>query len=259
MPDIGQPESVKVVERRLDGQFQGGGRAGEQPAKKVTASYEEAAKAQPADDRITILGIPVEQITPATKAALGSLIAEINHLRGQVKRYEKNIPRKSGTADGRVMEPEVFFRALSAAFGQPAPAGAAWTLVLVHVPTYEDVRRSSGLLAANGVLADVGQRLQEFQLAFPSMSPDAGAPPTSLSFASIGYVGGSNLAALTTLALDYDTDALAQAVRTHLTTGGYAVSGIDMALVIKVAAATIGAGESATLALGRADHLLRSG
>jgi hypothetical protein len=47
-------------------------------------------------------------------------------------------------------------------------------------------------------------------------------------------------------------------VRAHLTGSGYVVGGIDMALEIRVAASPVGAGESALLALGRADHLLRT-
>lgn len=150
MPDITQPQTVQAVERRLEGQAQGGRAQGgaHLPAGKVAADYEEAAKGQPADDRITILGIPVEQITPATQAALGGLVAEIDHLRGVVKRLERSADR------------------------EPA--------------------------------------------------------------------------------------ALASAVRTHLTAAGYVVNGIDMALAVRTAAAAIGTGESAVLALGRADHLLRA-
>ncbi len=96
MPDITQPQTVATVERRLEGRSQGGGRAPvpEQSAKKVAANYEEAAKAQPADDRITILGIPIEQITPATQAALGGLVSEINYLRGVVSRQERSGVKK---------------------------------------------------------------------------------------------------------------------------------------------------------------------
>ena len=54
------------------------------------------------------------------------------------------------------------------------------------------------------------------------------------------------------------TDAVAKAVRLQLSAGGYAVGGIDMALAISVAVAAAGDGESALLALGRADHLLRT-
>lgn len=263
MPDITQPETVRIVERRLEGRSQGG-HAGvaEKPAKKVVANYEEAAKAKPSDDRITILGIPVDQITPATQAALGGLVAEINFLRGMVKRHEKPGPRKPDNQNSAILEPEGFVRALGAALAQPAPGDSNWVLLLVHVPTYEDIRRSSGLLAANGVLADVAQRLKDYRI--DPADPAAGtalemAAAMASSFTVMGYAGGSNLGALTTLPSDQDASVFARSVRAQLTASGYLVSGIEMALVIKTAAAPIGAGESATLALGRADHLLRTG
>lgn len=250
MPDITQQDAVRTVERRLDGRSQGGGGGADQPAKRVAASYEEVAKTQPADDRITILGIPVEQITPATQAALGGLVAEINYLRGVVKRHDRSGTRKPDASSAAILEPEGFMHALGGALAAPAAQGSAWALLLVHVPTYEDIRRSSGLLAANGVLADVAQRLKEFR-----MDPGSAATP----FAVLGYAGGSNIAALTLLSVQQEGEAVARSVRGHLTASGYLVSGIEMALVIRTAAAVIGAGESATLALGRADHLLRTG
>lgn len=266
MPDITQPETVKTVERRLEGRSQGGAPGGkpggaEQPARKVVANYEEAAKAKPSDDRITILGIPVEQITPATRAALGGLVAEINFLRGVVRRLETPSARKPDNQGVGVLEPEMFVKALGALLAQPPSAGAVWTLLLVHVPTYEDIRRSSGLLAANGVLADVAQRLRDFRPVPPDQAAGTVmemAAAMANAFAVLGYVGGSNLAGLTALPADSDPAALARSVRAHLTASGYLVSGIDMALVIKVAAAPVGPGESATLALGRVDHLLRT-
>ena len=252
MPDITQQDPVRSVERRLDGRPQGGGHTGgsDQPAKKVAASYEEVAKTQPTDDRITILGIPVEQITPATQAALGGLVAEINYLRGVVKRQDRSGARKAEASTAVIVDPDSLMKALGGALAAPPPAGCAWALLLVHVPTYEDIRRSSGLLAANGVLADVAQRLREFRM-------DIGAPASPFSL--LGYAGGSNLAALTALMADQPSEGVARNVRAHLTASGYLVSGIEMSLVIRTAVAAIGAGESATLALGRADHLLRTG
>jgi len=252
MPDITQQDPVMSVERRLDGRPQGGGHAGgsDQPAKKVTASYEEVAKTQPTDDRITILGIPVEQITPATQAALGGLVAEINYLRGVVKRQDRSGARKSEASTAVIVDPDSLMKALGGALAAPPPAEHAWALLLVHVPTYEDIRRSSGLLAANGVLADVAQRLREFRM-------DIGAPASPFSL--LGYAGGSNLAALTALTADQPGEGVARNVRAQLSASGYLVSGIEMSLVIRTAVAAIGAGESATLALGRADHLLRTG
>ena len=70
MPDIVQPETVAVVQRRLEGQGQGKDAPRGQPSKKVAATYQEVARSKPADDRITILGIPIDQITPATQASM---------------------------------------------------------------------------------------------------------------------------------------------------------------------------------------------
>lgn len=277
MPDILQHEGVPTVERRLEGQNQSGGRpqARAQPSQKVAATYQEVARAKPADDRITILGIPVEQITPSTQAALAGLVAEINHLRNVVRRHERAGDRRAaGQAnDAPVLEYETFVRMLGATLGQPPGEGNTWVIVLVHVATYEDIRRSSGLLAANGALADVAHRLKEVRLstAAPSIAPIAtdaapdGAPPslaavasTAVPFVLLGYVGGSNLAAVTALPTEaFHAPSVSQAVRSHLS-GGYVVAGIDMALAISVAAAAVGANESPLLALGRADHLLRS-
>ena len=148
-----------------------------------------------------------------------------------------------------IVDPDGLMRALSGALSAPAPAGDAWALLLVHVPTYEDIRRSSGLLAANGVLADVAQRLKDFKM-------DLGAPGSPFSL--LGYAGGSNLAALMALTPEQATDDIARSARAHLTATGYLVSGIEMSLVIRTAVAVIGPGESATLALGRADHFLRT-
>jgi hypothetical protein len=273
MPDIMQPDTLPAVERRLDGRSQGGGKDAPrgQPSKKVAETYAEAARTKPFDDRITILGIPVEQITPSTQAALAGLVAEINHLRNVVKRHERAAEKRGGAQavqnqqlDGGILEPEAFQRVLGATLSQPAGEGMTWITVLVHVSTYEDIRRSSGLLAANSALADVAHRLNEIRL---STAPDAILPvsnPTSadaatVPFVLLGYVGGSNLAAVTAVPLDgLDTAAVARAVYQQLTSGGYNVGGIDMALAISTAATPVGTGESPLLALGRVDHLLRS-
>jgi len=275
MPDITQHESAQPIQRRLEGQSQGGGSAllRHQPSRKIAESYQEAARALPLDDRITILGIPVEQITPVTQAALAGLVAEINHWRNVVKRLERSVDKRLQT-DSAVLEPEAFMRALATTLGQPAGPGQSWVIVLAHVSTYEDIRRSSGLLAANSTLADVAYRLKDVQWAHepereepPPPPPVARGkkqvavpppPPLPPAFQVLGYAGGSNLAGVIAVPdAMLDTAFIAKTVREHLA-GGYVVGGIDMALAITVAAAAVGNGESPLLALGRADHLLRT-
>ena len=38
------------------------------PPRKVVESYQETERSRPLDDRVTIIGIPIEQITPSTQA-----------------------------------------------------------------------------------------------------------------------------------------------------------------------------------------------
>ncbi len=265
MPDIVQQDPVAVVQRRLEGQGQG--RAGAkdaprgQPSKKVAASYQDVVRAKPVDDRITILGIPVEQITPVTQAALAGLAAENNHLRNVVKRHERAFDKRAAgqPAEAAILEPEAFLGTLGATLTQSAGAGMTWVVVFVHVATYEDIRRSMGLLAANGALTDVAHRLKDLRLSTASTVPVGTTltEMTTVPFVVLGHAGGSNLGALTALPEDgLDTMAVIKKVREHLLTGVYVVGGIDMALAMSVAA--VGAGESPLLALGRVDHQLRT-
>ena len=254
MSDIPHSETVKVVEPRLEGQGNGGGR--EQPARKAAASYAEAARTRTDDDRITILGIPFEQITPATQAALAGLVAEINYLRGLVKRLERSTRRPSDTEPPTsILEPGALLRAVDGVLAQTPEAGASWVLVLVYVSTYADIRRSSGVLAANATMADVAQRLREMEFR-PTARGSAGHTATQ-RFDVLGYAGGGTLAGVVALPIaDLDPDLLAEDVRTKLLASAYTVAGIDMTLAISTAAAPVGVGESALLALARTDHLL---
>lgn len=250
MPDIPQPDTVKTVERRLDGQPKGQGALARPQPRKQVETYAETERVTPRDDRITILGIPFEQITPATQAALAGLVAEINYLRGLVKRYERG-PRKSDDA-AAILEPAAFGRALDAQLAAEPAEGDTWVAVMVHVATYEDIRRSSGVLAANATLADVAARLRDVEL------PLGEGRTARLS--CMGYAGGSNLAGVMALPQqDLNTDAVAGFVRGKLLNGAYNVAGIEMALAISTAAAAVGAGESGLLALARTDHLLLRG
>ena len=247
MPDIPQPDTVTTVERRLDGQSGGQGAPGRPQPRKQVATYAETERVTPRDDRITILGIPFEQITPATQAALAGLVAEINYLRGLVKRYERG-PRKGDEA-AAILEPTAFGRALDAQLAAEPAEGDTWVAVMVHVATYEDIRRSSGVLAANATLADVAARLRDIEL---PVGEGRGA-----RLLCMGYAGGSNLAGVMALPQqDLDTTAVAGFVKGKLLAGAYNVAGIDMALAVSVAAAAVGAGESGLLALARTDHLL---
>jgi hypothetical protein len=262
MPDIGQPTYVAQV-RPDDGRPQGQGRnPSGPPPKKVAETYGETAKAKPLDDRITILGIPAEQITPATQAALATLVAEVNFLRGSVRRLENAAARKDPKAAGDVLPFDILVNELGRAFAEPRPPDVARVLVLAYLTTFEVVRRSSGLLAANTLLADLAQRLLSAEFTAQAPAATAAPPPAhgpgQFRFRVVGYAGGSSLAGLAELPLaSLDETHVARQVRDQLLERGFDVGGIEMAADVAVAAVVVSASDGGLTAIGRADHLLR--
>lgn len=258
MSDIAQPGSVVVVQRRQHGSAQGGGRDPGPPAKKVVETYQEIDRAKPTEDRITILGIPAEQITPATHAALASLIGEINFLRSMVQRLER-------AAAGGAPRPATdrAFDGLSAAASAPLSEHIIRVLVLGYLNTFEDVRRSSGLLAAKGLLADVFSRFAavEVLLVPPATSTVVAAQavaPLPLAADASGLVGGAGMAAVYSVTREaLDETAMAQQVRDAALTEAYVVSGVEMTVSLTVGAVAMGRDEGLVTALGRVDHLVR--
>jgi len=265
MTDIAQPATVALVRARDEGRSQGGGRDPGPPPKKVAEAYQENAKAKPVDDRITILGIPAEQITPATQAALASLVAEVNFLRSAVRRLEGGAvlsKRDALPAEGELVPADLLPFQLTRFISSPAPEGVSRVLVLAHVSTFEDVRRSSGLLAANSLLADLAQRMSRAEFA-PAPPPDPSETivphtPGQFRLRIMGFAGGSSLAGIAELpAHTIDETYVSRAVRRRCLEIGLNVGGIAMSVALSVAAVVVSPNEGGLTALARADHLLR--
>ncbi len=250
MPDIPQPTGLPGVDTRTDRRRQGGGDGRSPAARRAAETYQEADRARPFDDSVTIIGIPIEQITNSTRAALAGLVAENATLRAQVRRLETRLPAGAAPA---MLDREPFLASFTELTGTPAGPGLAWSLFLIHVETYEDIRRSSGVLAANTVLADVGQRLRDVHLTWPVEGPAA----TTVPMACLGAIGGLTLVALASTPLDAELPVLCHQIRDQLSATGYDVAGLSMALAMKVAGATISRAESPLLAIARVDHLTR--
>jgi hypothetical protein len=260
MSDISQPAAATLVQRRLDGGSQGTGRdPSAPPAKKVVETYKETDRAKPVDDRITILGIPAEQITPATHAALASLVAEINFLRGLVQRHERSARPGAVPAP----KPDAALDSLAAALTAPVHPDDSRVMVLAYLNTFDDVRRSSGLLAAKTLLADVFTRFEAVQIA--PTRPIEGQPqqgrvinPEPAVLLSPTLVGGAGMAGIFNLpSISVDDTAIAHQVRDTILTEGFLVSGIEMSVSLAVGAAVASRGEGLLTLLGRVDHMIR--
>ncbi len=247
MSEISSPQGIVNVqwqeEKAADDQEQ---KRQDPPASKVAETYEENARA--VSDHITILGIPVELMTSQVQAMIGGLVSETAFLKSKIKRIE----RKSEGTEGPLLEGAHFLNALGQSLNQGPSAGSVSELVLVTVNTFEDIRKSSGILAANTVLADVAAHIAESEL------------PAS----PVGLVGGPMVGALLTYkeaeglsanaSEETEPTATADHVRTILESTSYTVSGLDMDLSFRVAAARVEPGQSALHAIGQVDHVLRS-
>jgi hypothetical protein len=261
MNDISQPVGVGLVKTREDGRGQGNARDPGNQARKAAEAYQSTNKNKPVDDRITILGIPAEQITPATQAALASLVAEVNFLRGAVRRLEgavANAKRDPAHRTADIIPADLLIESLNRLASEPMMEGASRTLVLAYLSTFEDVRRSSGLLAANTLLADMAQRMVKVEF---TPWPEAVMREGELCrFRLAGFAGGSTLLGVADLpAGAVDETHISQQVRDQCLENGFNVGGIEMTVAMSVAAVIISPNEGAVTALARADHLLRGG
>lgn len=254
MTDIAQSALVGNVQRRLEGRAQGGNRnPNGPPAKKVAESYQEGDRTRPVDDRITILGIPADQITPPTHAALASLVAENNFLRSAVRRLERAAQSDAASGDAAVA-------ALTNALAAAAAPTETRVLILAYLNTFEDVRRSSGLLAAKSLLADVAMRFSEAKavVSFASADPAVKPMPETFTMVASGTIGGGAIGGVMSFPTgNFDETVVAQQVRDSVVAEGFNVGGIEMAVSLTVGAVRVSRGEGFLTALGRVDHLIR--
>lgn len=218
------------------------------PANKVAETYEESARG--VNDSITILGIPADLMTTQVQATIGGLVSEVQFLKTKVKRYEASIKQSEDSLPEETLVGERFLKTLDKALSTPPQTGFVRELALVVVNTYEDIRKSSGVLAANSVLEDVAAEIK--------------AGPITAEPA--GIVGGPVVAALLTrmeadqLTAEPDAAPLTTAdrIRQTVEARGYTVAGMDMTLSFTVASVRVETGQSALQAIGQADHILKS-
>lgn len=249
MSDITSPQGVVGVQWQEDKPASDGdAHKRELPANKVIETYEETARG--VSDSITILGIPAELMTTQVQATIGGLVAEVQFLKSKVKRYEASLPSSQPRTQEALLVGEELILHLDKSLSKAQPEALVRELALIVVNTFEDIRRSSGVLAANAVLADVVLELQS----------------SSLEVQSAGLVGGPIIAVL--LAKPEVTGEVHESGQVSKTTAdlvreivegrGYAVAGLDMKLSFTVASVRVETGQSALQVIGQADHIIRS-
>jgi len=251
MSDISPPAGVAKVQWQEDKPASDGDqKRHEPPPEKVTETYEETARGT--GDRITILGIPAELMTTQVSATIGGLLSQVDQLKAKVRRYEASIKRTDDGVPEELLVGDKLMRTLDTALATVPPVGQDRQLALIVVNTYEDIRKSSGLLVANSVLADVVLQIQD----------------SAIPAEQIGLVGGPSIAALFSYNAFKNDDigdhvgmpvlTMADRVREIVDDAVYSVAGLDMKLSFSVASVKVEVGQDALQVIGQADHILRS-
>lgn len=249
MSDIKSPTSVVGVQWQEEKPASDGEQnKRDVAANKVVETYEETARG--INDSITILGIPIDLMTTQVQAAIGGLVSEVQFLKSKVRRYEASMAKTEAGVPSGALAGDRLFYALDKALAVPPQTGFSRELTLVVVNTFEDIRKSSGILAANAVLADVAAEIQD----------------SSLQAELVGVIGGPVVGALL-LKPDYVSlpqeqgvapPTTADLVREAVEARGYSVAGLEMNLSFTVASVRVETGQSALQAIGLADHILKS-
>jgi diguanylate cyclase (GGDEF)-like protein len=119
-------------------------------------------RAQPADST-EFLGVPEGELTPAVKAALQTLITEIDDLRGEVGRLKARLAETEDLADRDALTPLLNRRALMRELGRirtfAQRYGAPASLVYFDLDDLKGVNDRFGHAAGDAVLKAVAERL----------------------------------------------------------------------------------------------------
>jgi diguanylate cyclase (GGDEF)-like protein len=114
-------------------------------------------------DKIEFLGLSQADLSPAVQAALGSLLGELEDLRGQVSQLKAKLAEVEGLADRDALTPllnrRAFIRELSRVRTYSQRYGAPASLVYFDVDGFKGVNDRYGHAAGDACLHAVAERL----------------------------------------------------------------------------------------------------
>ncbi|HET6970119.1 MAG TPA: GGDEF domain-containing protein [Phenylobacterium sp.] len=118
-----------------------------------------AAKA----DTVEILGVPQAEMTPAVRAAIQTLLAELDDLRGEVARLKARLAEAEATADRDALTPllnrRAFLRELNRVRTFAQRYGAPASLVYFDLDGFKAINDRYGHPAGDAALKAVADRL----------------------------------------------------------------------------------------------------
>lgn len=129
----------------------------------LTQAGAQVVQAAPATDTAAFLGLTAEDLTPAVRAALTTLLTEIDDLRGEVGRLKARLAETEGLADRDALTPllnrRAFLRELNRVRTFAQRYGAPASLVYFDLDGFKTVNDRYGHAAGDAALKAVAERL----------------------------------------------------------------------------------------------------
>lgn len=207
--------------------------------------YAQAAEASvekpTASDVASVLGLPVNQVTPEMLTALAPLLAELDRLRREHEHTTRRLTALQLTSDRHSVVPCLNRRAFIREVDSFLRGGGAGMVAVLHAGRHEILRQAQGLTAGEGALRHVcAVLLQELR-------------QTDV----LGCVGGSDFAVLLPGCDPMDARVRMARVCVRINDPPFRWMGQPQALTTLAGYHQIGKGEDAETALAAADRNLR--
>jgi diguanylate cyclase (GGDEF)-like protein len=214
------------------------------PSATTARATSAPASTAPIVDRVSFRGVPAEELTPAVKAAMGALIEEVASLRAERDRLLARARSAEDLADTDavtgIRNRRAFMRDLQGLVSFADTAGVPVSVLFVDLDGFKQINDRHGHAAGDAALKAVARTLR------------AQVRDSDL----VGRVGGDEFAVALARADAGQAVAKGQQLVRAIETAAMHVEGVRVRLGASCGTYECGPGDTAELALSRADEAM---